>query len=105
MPIDVARANKVKSILVTLPKPEIEKSPYFALATKYNLKLDSRGVIDVEGVSARAGRKERVNFAHFRAIIFTSRDAVDHCLRVCEEMRFDVSAEMKYFCISETPAL
>src|SRR5690554_6275193 len=105
MPIDVARANKVKSILVTLPKPENEKSPYFALATKYNLKLDFRGFIHVEGVSARDVRKERVNFADFTAIIFTSRNAVDHFFRVCEEMRFEVSAEMKYFCISETIAL
>lgn len=105
MPIDVARANKVKSILVTLPKPENEKSPYFALASKYNLKLDFRGFIHVEGVSAKDVRKERVNFADYTAIIFTSRNAVDHFFRVCEEMRFEVSADMKYFCISETIAL
>ncbi|MCY4781025.1 uroporphyrinogen-III synthase [Sphingobacterium sp. UT-1RO-CII-1] len=105
MQVDVARAKKVKSILVTLPRPENDKSPYFALAEKYNLKLDFRGFIHVEGVSAKDVRKEKINFADYSAVIFTSKNSVDHFFRVCEEMRHDVSAEMKYFCISETIAL
>lgn len=100
------RAKKVKSILVTLPKPENEKSPYFALAQKYNLKLDFRAFIHVEGVSGRDVRKEqRVNLADFTAVIFTSRNAADHFFRVCEEMRYEVPADLKYFCLSETIAL
>lgn len=105
MQVDVARAKKVKSILVTLPRPENDKSPYFALAEKYNLKLDFRGFIHVEGVSAKDVRKEKINFADYSAVIFTSKNSVDHFFRVCEEMRHEVSAEMKYFCISETIAL
>jgi len=100
------RAKKVKSILVTLPKPENEKSPYFALAQKYNLKLDFRAFIHVEGVPAREVRKEqRINLADFTAVIFTSRNAADHFFRICEEMRYEVPADMKYFCLSETIAL
>ena len=100
------RAKKVKSILVTLPKPENEKSPYFALAEKYNLKLDFRAFIHVEGVSGRDVRKEqRINLADFTAVIFTSRNAADHFFRVCEEMRYEVPADLKYFCLSETIAL
>ncbi|SEL74773.1 uroporphyrinogen-III synthase [Parapedobacter koreensis] len=100
------RAKKVKSILVTLPKPENEKSPYFALAQKYNLKLDFRAFIHVEGVPAREVRKEqRVNLADFTAVIFTSRNAADHFFRICEEMRYEVPADLKYFCLSETIAL
>lgn len=100
------RAKKVKSILVTLPKPENEKSPYFALAQKYNLKLDFRAFIHVEGVPARDVRKEqRVNPADFSAVIFTSRNAADHFFRICEEMRYEVPADLKYFCLSETIAL
>src|SRR5690606_41715941 len=105
MQIDVERSKKVKSILVTLPKPENDKSPYFALAEKYNLKLDFRGFIHVEGVSAKDIRKEKMNFADYTAIIFTSKNAVDHFFRLCEEMRYEVSPELKYFCISETIAL
>ncbi|SKB64863.1 uroporphyrinogen-III synthase [Daejeonella lutea] len=100
-----AKHRKVKSILVTLPKPESEKSPYFDLAKKYNLKIDFRSFIHVEGVAAKDFRKEKINLADFTAVIFTSKNAVDHFFRISEEMRFDVPADMKYFCISETIAL
>jgi uroporphyrinogen-III synthase len=90
---------------VTLPKPENDKSPYYDLAKKYGLKLDFRGFIHVEGVPAKDVRRDKVNLADYSAVIFTSRNAVDHYFRICEEMRFEVSAEMKYFCISETIAL
>lgn len=96
---------KVKSILVTLPKPESDKSPYYDLAKKYNLKIDFRSFIHVEGVPAKEFRKEKINLPDFTAVIFTSKNAVDHFFRIGEEMRYDVSADMKYFCISETIAL
>lgn len=105
MQTDADRAKKVKSILVTLPKPENDKSPYFTLAEKYNLKLDFRGFIHVEGVSAKDVKRERINFADYSAVIFTSKNAVDHFFRACEEIRFEVSPEMKYFCITEAIAL
>ncbi len=100
-----ARNKKVKSILVTLPQPENDKSPYFDLAKRYNLKIDFRSFIHVEGVPAKDFRKEKIDLAEITAIIFTSRNAVDNFFRICEEMRFDVPSEMKYFCISETIAL
>jgi uroporphyrinogen-III synthase len=89
------KPNKVKSILVTLPKPDSEKSPYFDLAKKYNLKIDFRSFIHVEGVPAKEFRKEKINLADFTAVIFTSKNAVDHFFRICEELRFDVPADMK----------
>lgn len=100
-----SRIRKVKSILVTLPKPETEKSPYYDLAKKHNLKVDFRSFIHVEGVPARDFRKDKINLADFTAVIFTSRNAADHFFRICEEMRYDVPAELKYFCLSETIAL
>lgn len=100
-----ARKRKVKSILVTLPKPEGDKSPYYELAKKYNLKVDFRSFIHVEGVPAKDFRKEKINLADFTAVIFTSRNAADHFFRICEEMRYEVPSEMKYFCLSETIAL
>ncbi len=100
-----AKHRKVKSILVTLPKPESDKSPYFDLAKKHNLKIDFRSFIHVEGVPAKDFRKEKINLGDFTAVIFTSKNAVDHFFRISEEMRYDVPADMKYFCISETIAL
>lgn len=95
---------KVKSILVSQPKPEGDKSPYFDLAEKYKLTVDFRSFIHVEGVSASEFRKERVNILDHTAVIFTSRNAVDHFFRMAEEMRITVPDSMKYFCISESTA-
>ena len=100
-----ARKRKVKSILVTLPQPDTDKSPYYDLAKKYNVKVDFRSFIHVEGVPAKDFRKEKVNLADYTAVIFTSRNAADHFFRICEEMRYEVPTEMKYFCLSETIAL
>ena len=95
---------KVKSILVTQPKPETDKSPYFDLAKKYTVKIDFREFIHVEGVPAKDFRKERVNITEHGAVIMTSRNAVDHYFRMCSEMRVVVPDTMKYFCISESTA-
>ncbi len=99
------RKTKVKSILVTLPEPENEKSPFYDVAAASNLKIDFRSFIHVEGVPAKEIRKEKVNLSEFSAVILTSRNAADHFFRVCEEMRFEVPTDMKYFCISESIAL
>lgn len=96
--------NKVKSILVTQPKPEGEKSPYFDLAKKCNVKIDFREFIHVEGVSASDFRRDRINILDYSAVIFTSRNAADHYFRMCQEMRITVPETMKYFCISESTA-
>ncbi|TAF45119.1 MAG: uroporphyrinogen-III synthase [Sphingobacteriales bacterium] len=99
------RKNKVKSILVTLPAPESEKSPYFDLANALNLKIDFRSFIHVEGVSGKELRKDKIVFNNYTAVILTSRNAVDHFFRVCDEIRFDISLDFKYFCLSEAIAL
>lgn len=94
----------VKTILVSQPKPETEKSPYFDLADKYKLKIDFRPFINVEGVSSREFRDQKVDFNMHTAVIFTSKTAVDHFFRISEETRFKVPDAMKYFCISEAVA-
>jgi len=95
----------IKTILVSQPKPEGEKSPYFDLADKYKLKIDFRPFIRVEGVNAQEFRSQRVNFGDFTAVILTSKNAVDHYFRMAQETRFNVPDTMKYFCISEAIAL
>lgn len=97
-------ADKVKSILISQPKPITDKSPYFDLADKYKLKIDFRSFIHVEGVPAKEFRQERVNILEHSAVILTSRNAVDHFFRMCEEMRTPVPESLKYFCLSESTA-
>lgn len=95
---------KVKSILVSQPKPDNERSPYFDLADRLKLKIDFRPFIHVEGVPAQEFRKQKVGILEHSAVIFTSRNAVDHFFRMCEEMRVNVPESMKYYCISESTA-
>lgn len=94
----------VKTILVSQPKPEGTKSPYFDLAEKYKLKIDFRSFIHVEGIGAQEFRTQKVELSKHSGIILTSKNAVDHYFRIAEELRFDVPDSMKYFCISEAVA-
>lgn len=94
----------IKTILVSQPKPEGEKSPYYDLAEKYKLKIDFRSFIHVEGIDAAEFRLQKVNVSEHTAIILTSKTAVDHFFRIAKEVRFDVPDSMKYFCISEAVA-
>ena len=96
---------KVNTILITQPRPETDKSPYFELAKKYDLKLEFHPFIRVEGVTGKDFRKQRVDISEYSAIIFNSRNAVDHFFRICEELKVKVSQDMKYFCITEAVAL
>lgn len=94
----------VKSILVSQPKPENGKSPYFDLAKKYNLDIDFRSFIHVEGVDSKEFRQQRINILDHTAVIFTSRNAIDHFFKMCESLRVKVPDTMKYFCMSEAIA-
>src|SRR5690349_7289074 len=98
------RTTKVSSILVSQPAPTDEKSPYLALAKKYNLKIDFRPFIEVVGVDLKEFKKQKVEILAHSAVIFTSRNAVDNFFRICSEAKIEVPAEMKYFCVSEQTA-
>jgi len=95
---------KIKSILVSQPEPVTPRSPYFDLADKYKLKIDFRPFIQVEAIPAQEFRQSRINLLQHTAVIFTSRNAVDHYFRMAGEMRVNVPESMKYFCVSESTA-
>lgn len=97
--------GKIKKILITQPKPEGEKSPYFDLAKKHSLSLDFHPFIAVDGISAKEFRKQKIDIINFSAVVFTSRHAIDHFFRVCNEMKISISQDTKYFCITEAVAL
>ncbi len=96
--------NKVNSILISQPKPDV-KSPYFSLAEKHNIQIDFRPFIKVEGITAKAFRKTRIKPLEYSAVVFTSRNAIKHFFRICEDVRVKMPQETKYFCSSEAIAL
>ena len=89
------------NILVSQPQPtDLEKSPYGDLTKKYNVKIDFFKFIKIEGIPAKEFRQSRINLLDYSAVIFTSRNAVDHYFRMAKELRVDIPQTMKYFCIS-----
>lgn len=96
---------KLKSILVSQPAPaDLDKSPYADLVNKYKVNIEFKKFIRIEGVSASDFRKDKVYILEHTAVIFTSRNAVDHFFRMAKEMRIEIPDTMKYFCISEATA-
>ncbi|MCW3074300.1 MAG: uroporphyrinogen-III synthase [Flaviaesturariibacter sp.] len=94
-----------KRILITQPKPESDKSPYFELGRKYGAELFFQPFIRLEAIPAKDFRKQKIDIQAHTAVILTSRNAIDHFFRTCEEMRISVSQDTKYFCITEAVAL
>ena len=95
----------IERVLIAQPRPDSEKSPYFELEKKHNVTLDFQPFILVEGVPAKDFRKQKVEITDYTAVIFNSRNAIDHFFRICDELRIKISPDMKYFCIAETIAL
>lgn len=92
----------IKTILISQPKPE--RSAYFDLAKKWGVQIDWRPFIHVEPVTERDFRKNRIKPDEFTAIIFTSKNAIDHFFRMCEAMRCQMSQATKYFCLTKAIA-
>ena len=95
---------KIKKILVSQPKPESEKSPYYDLAKKYGVTIDFRPFIKVEPISSVEFRQQKINISDYSAVTFTSRTGIDHFFRMCKALRITVADDLKYFCISESVA-
>ncbi len=96
--------EKVKTVLITQQDPGAEKNPYTDLAKKFKLKIDYRPFIHVAGIESLEFRQQRVDILEHSAVIFTSRNAVDHYFRLAKEMRLAIPETMKYFCMSEAIA-
>ncbi len=100
---EVIKLKKVRTILVSQPKPE-QRSPYYHLEEKFGVKIDFRPFIHVEEVSEKEFRRNRVRPDAFSAVIFTSKNAIEQYFRMCEEMRIKINQDTRYFCLSEAIA-
>jgi len=95
---------KVKKILVSQPKPQNEKSPYFDLSKKFDVDIDFIPFIEIKGHNVKEFRQQKVNLLEHSAVIMTSRSAVDNYFRLAEEMRLTIPIAMKFFCVTESIA-
>ncbi len=74
------------------------------MAKKHNVTIDFIKFIQIEGITAKEFRQSKVHILDYSAVIFTSRNAVDHFFHLAKELRIDIPDDMKYFCISEATA-
>lgn len=108
MSIRVPYSGKIemmKRILISQPKPTSDKSPYFDIARKYGVEFVFHPFIKVERLSAREFRAQKVQILDHSAVVFNSRNAIDHFFNLCKELRVTIPEDMKYFGLSETIVL
>ena len=97
---------KLKKILISQPEPaDLEKSPYRKLVNDFKLDLTFYKFFEVVGISATEFRKSRIHISEYTAVIFNSKNSVDHFFRMTKELREVIPEKMKYFCSTETIAL
>jgi uroporphyrinogen-III synthase len=94
----------IRGILISQNKPADENSSYFKLAEKFELNISFVPFISIEAVEVREFRMQKINILEHTAVIFTSRNTVDHFFRMCQELKIVVPETMKYFCMTEVVA-
>ncbi|MCR4680205.1 MAG: uroporphyrinogen-III synthase [Bacteroidales bacterium] len=96
---------KIKNILISQNAPaDFEKSPYAELKHKYSINMDFYKFFKIESVSAIEFRKSKIKILDHEAIVFTSKNTIDHFFALCKEMRMEIPETMKYFCSTEAVA-
>ena len=78
-------------ILISQPRPQTEKSPYFDLEKKYGVEIVFRPFIKVEPMEPKDFRAQKVSIPGHTAIVFTSRHGIDHFFSLCKELGMGLS--------------
>lgn len=99
------KPKRIEKILVSQPKPDSDKSPYYDVARKYNVQVDFYPFIQLEGLSAKEFRKQKLDLSEYTGVILLGKNAVDNFFRMCDEMKHKVSPDLRYFCKTEAIAL
>lgn len=97
--------TKISSILLTRERPETERNPYVELARKHNINIEFKPFIRLVALTCREVRRQRIYPDQHTAVIFSSRSLVDQYFKICDDMRLKLSAECRYYCMTEAIAL
>ena len=96
---------KIKNILISQNEPaDFEKSPYAELKRKYSINIDFYKFFKIESISALEFRQSKINILEHQAIIFSSKNTIDHFFTLCKNMRIEMPESTKYFCQTEAVA-
>lgn len=102
-PLQEISSQRVHNILISQAKPAV-LTAYEDLEKRFGVHIDFVPFVTIEGLTEKEYRKNRVYPNEYTAIVFTSKNAVDHFFRLCGEMRIKMSEETKYFCATEAIA-
>lgn len=93
--------KSIKKILVSQQEPQGERSPYYDVSKRYNFRVDFIPFLNVESITLREFRKFKINIPDYSSVIFNSKNAIDYFFKLCDEIRYKMPQEAKYFCSSE----
>lgn len=91
-------------ILISQHAP-LNTAPYEALQKTFGARIDFIPFFEVEPLTDKEFRAQRINLPDYTAVVFSSRLAIDAYFKLSEEMRFKVPETMKYFCTTEAVAM
>ncbi len=92
---------KIKRVLISQPALPKEQLPYKELEQKYEVSIEFKQFITVQGLSVSEFRKQKINLLDYQSVIMNSKTAVDNYFRLAEEQRIAIPTTMKFFCVTE----
>lgn len=94
----------IKKILISQALPKAV-SAYEQLSSKYGVSFDFVPFYKIEPVNSMDIRAQHCNPLEYGAVVFSSRSTIDAFFSLCEELRFKIPEDMKYFCTNEKVAM
>ena len=94
----------IQKILVSQNAPRV-LTQYQAVTSKYGVEFTFCPFFQVEPLTSREFRAQRINILDYTAIIFSSRHTIDAFFALAEELRVKIPETMKYFCTTEVVAM
>lgn len=90
--------------MISQPEPTNGRSPYFDVAKQIGAEVEFCKFIQMEGLTSKEFRDQRISILDHLGVVLTSRVSVDNYFRLAESLRCDIPVEMRYFCLSEAIA-
>ena len=95
---------QIHKILISQKQPS-NMVQYAPIVEQFGVQIDFKPFFDIEPLSSREFREQRINIADYTAVVFSSRHAIDAYFTLCEELRIKVPDSLKYFCTTEAVAM
>ena len=94
----------IKKILVSQNAPRV-LTQYESVTQKFGVTFDFHPFFNIEPLTSREFRAQRINVLDYSAIVFSSRHVIDAFFSLAEELRAKIPETMKYFCTTEAVAM